>query len=113
MDADGYLTIIDRKKDLLKFRGYSIAPNTIEECLLRQPGVREAVVVGRPDERDGDVPVAFVVADASVEDAALLAACRASLARYEVPREFVRIHSIPRNLVGKPLRRELRGRLSL
>jgi len=113
MDDDGYLTIVDRKKDLLKFRGYSVVPNTVEECLLRQPGVREAVVVGRLDERDGDVPVAFLVVDDGVEDAALLAACRASLARYEVPREFIRIDQMPRNLVGKPLRRELRDRLRL
>jgi len=61
MDADGYLTIVDRMKDLLKFRGYSISPNAIEECLLRHPVVREAVVVGRNDERDGEVPTAFVV----------------------------------------------------
>jgi len=112
MDEDGYLTIVGRQKDLLKFRGYSVSPNTVEECLLRQPGVREAVVVGRPDERDGEIPVAFLVVDGAVEDEALLAACRASLARYEVPREIRRVDSIPRNLVGKPLRRELRERLN-
>jgi len=109
MDEDGYLTIVDRKKDMLKFRGYTVSPNAVEECLLAHEGVREAVVVGRPDERDGDVPVAFIVGD--VDDAALLEHCRAHLARYQVPREFVRIEAIPKNAVGKPLRRELRDTL--
>jgi long-chain acyl-CoA synthetase len=107
MDEDGYLTIVDRKKDILKFRGYTVSPNAVEDCLLAHPAVREAVVVGRPDDRDGDVPVAFIVA-AAVEDEKLFEHCRARLARYEVPREIRRVEAIPKNAVGKPLRRELR-----
>jgi long-chain acyl-CoA synthetase len=107
IDEDGYLTIVDRKKDILKFRGYTVVPNAVEECLLAHPAIREAVVVGRADERDGEIPVAFVVAD-PVEDEALFEHCRARLARYEVPREFRRVDAIPKNAVGKPLRRKLR-----
>jgi len=112
MDADGYLTILDRRKDLLKFRGYSVVPNIVEECLLRHPAVREAAVVGRTDERDGEVPVAFVVLAGSASDEALLEHCRAALARYEVPREIRRVDAIPKNAVGKPLRRLLRLQLN-
>jgi long-chain acyl-CoA synthetase len=110
MDDDGYLTIVDRKKDLLKFRGYSVSPNAVEECLLRHPAIREAVVVGRSDVRDGDVPVAFVVPEGEFDDEEVLGFCRARLAPYEIPREIRRITKIPRNQVGKPLRRVLRGR---
>lgn len=109
MDAEGYLTIVDRLKDMLKFRGYTVSPGAVEECLLRHPAVREAVVVGRPDARDGEVPVAFVVLAAPVADDALLDHCRRHLAPYEVPRAVVRLDAIPKNHVGKPLRRALRG----
>ncbi|MHC4957826.1 MAG: class I adenylate-forming enzyme family protein [Planctomycetota bacterium] len=110
VDDEGYLTIVDRLKDLLKFRGWSVIPNAVESCLLEHPAVREAIVVGRRDERDGDVPVAFVVCD-DVADDALRDHCRARLERYEVPREFRRVDEIPKNHVGKPLRRLLRDRL--
>jgi len=108
MDAEGYLTIVDRLKDMLKFRGYTVSPNAVEERLLRHPAVREAVVVGRMDERDGEVPVAFVVPAAAATAEDLLAHCRAGLAPYEVPREVLFVDAIPRNAVGKPLRKELR-----
>jgi long-chain acyl-CoA synthetase len=110
MDSDGYLTIVDRLKDMLKFRGYTVSPNAVEERLLRHPAVREAVVVGRPDERDGEVPVAFVVRAGAAAEEDLIEHCRAGLAPYEVPREVVFVDAIPKNAVGKPLRRELRAR---
>jgi long-chain acyl-CoA synthetase len=110
MDAEGYLTIVDRLKDMLKFRGYTVSPNAVEERLLRHPAVKEAVVVGRPDERDGDVPVAFVVRAGTVSAEELVAHCRAGLAPYETPREVLFVDGIPKNAVGKPLRRELRAR---
>ncbi len=110
MDAEGYLTIVDRLKDMVKFRGYTVSPNAVEERLLRHPAVREVVVVGRPDERDGDVPVAFVVRAGAATAEDLVAHCRAGLAPYEVPREVVFLDAIPKNAVGKPLRRALRDR---
>jgi acyl-coenzyme A synthetase/AMP-(fatty) acid ligase len=69
------------------------------------------VVVGRQDERDGDVPTAFVVLKEEVDDRTLIEHCREKLAHYEVPREIRRVKEIPRNQVGKPLRRVLRERL--
>ena len=111
MDDEGYLTIVDRKKDMLKFRGYTVSPNAVEDCLLQHPAVKEAIVVGRLDERDGDVPTAFVVLAGEIDDEALIDHCREKLARYEVPREIRRVQEIPRNHVGKPLRRVLRNRL--
>jgi acyl-coenzyme A synthetase/AMP-(fatty) acid ligase len=96
---------------MLKFRGYTVSPNAVEERLLRHPAVKEAVVVGRPDERDGEVPVAFVVRAGAVPAEDLVAHCRAGLAPYEVPREIRFVDAIPRNGVGKPLRRELRDRM--
>ncbi len=111
MDEEGYLTILDRKKDMLKFRGYTVSPNAVEDCLLRHPAVREAVVVGRPDPREGEIPVAFVVLRDRGCEAHLADHCRARLAPYEVPREYLVIDEIPKNHVGKPLRRVLRGRL--
>ena len=111
MDQDGYLTIVDRKKDMLKFRGYTVSPNAVEERLLQHPAVKEAVVVGRQDERDGDVPTAFVVLKGEVDDRTLIEHCRGKLAHYEVPREIRRVKEIPKNQVGKPLRRVLRERI--
>ena len=112
MDARGYLAILDRLKDLIKFRGYSISPATIEECLLRHPAVRECIVVGRRCDVDGERPVAFVVGDgASAVEAELAALCRRELAPYEVPREWRFVTAIPKNHVGKPLRRVVRQSL--
>ncbi len=113
MDTEGYLTIVDRLKDMLKFRGYTVSPNAVEERLLRHPAVKEAVVVGRPDERDGEVPVAFVVRAGAATAEELIAHCRLGLAPYEVPREVVFVDAIPKNAVGKPMRRTLREGLSL
>ena len=112
MDAEGYLAIVDRKKDMMKFRGYTVSPNAVEERLLAHANVAEAVVVGRPDERDGEIPTAFVVRTGSVGEEDLLEHCRNALARYEIPREILFVDSIPKNAVGKPLRRVLRERLT-
>ena len=110
MDEDGYLKIVDRKKDMLKFRGYTVSPNAVETCLLQHAAVREAVVVGRRDDEDGEIPVAFVVASEPVEEAALDGLCRQHLARWERPRAYRFVDEIPKNAVGKPLRRVLRDR---
>jgi acyl-CoA synthetase (AMP-forming)/AMP-acid ligase II len=75
--------------------------------LLEQPGVREAAVVGAPDERRGEVPVAYVVGDA--EPGALEAACRRELASFKVPRAFVFVESLPRNALGKVEKHRLRA----
>ncbi len=115
-DDAGYVVIVDRLKDLIKFRGYSIAPAVVEAALRVHPGVRDAVVVGVTDNVDGEVPVAFVETAPGCDppsDEALHALAAERLARYEAPRMFVSIDAIPRNHVGKPLRRVLRDRANL
>ena len=105
--ADGYYTLRGRASDLIISGGFNIYPREIEELLLEQVGVREAAVVGTPDERRGEVPVAYVVADGPVDADALRAACMRSLASFKVPRGFVRVDALPRNALGKVQKRFL------
>lgn len=109
-DEAGYLSIVDRLKDLIKFRGYSVVPAEVERALVAHPDVAEACVVGVPDPRDGEVPVAFVRLriGASATDRDLGAHLDPLLARYKHPRAFRFVAEIPKNAVGKPLRRVLR-----
>jgi long-chain acyl-CoA synthetase len=111
-DDAGYLVIVDRLKDLIKFRGYSVAPAEIERALVEHPAVAEACVVGAPHPVDGETPVAFVRlragAAATASELAMHLAPR--LARFKQPREFRFVPEIPKNAVGKPLRRVLRDR---
>ena len=97
--ADGYVTLRGRASDLIICGGFNVYPREIEDVLLEQPGVREAAVVGVPDARRGEVPVACFAGDA--DPAALEAACRRQLASFKVPRAFVRVDALPRNALGK------------
>lgn len=110
MDAEGYLRIVDRMKDLIKFRGYSVAPSEIERLLLTHPSIRDACVVGRTDPVDGEVPVAYVVlhpgAPPDLSDLAQF--IEPHLTSFKRPRRVHIVHEIPRNHVGKPLKRVLR-----
>jgi malonyl-CoA/methylmalonyl-CoA synthetase len=99
--ADGYYTLRGRASDLIISGGFNIYPREIEELLLEQPGVREVSVVGVPDERRGEVPVAYVVAEGAWNPDALREACGRALASFKVPRGFVRVDSLPRNALGK------------
>jgi malonyl-CoA/methylmalonyl-CoA synthetase len=99
--ADGYYTLRGRGTDLIISGGFNIYPREIEDVLLEQPGVREAVVVGVPDARRGEVPVAYVVVDKTFQEAATLEACARQLASFKVPRAFVRLDALPRNALGK------------
>ncbi len=110
LDADGYLTIVDRLKDLIKFRGWSVVPAEVERALLRHPDVREVAVVGRRHPTDGEEPMAFVVvADGRAPtDDQLDTFLAEHLARYKRPRHYRFVEAIPKNIVGKPLRRALR-----
>jgi len=96
---DGYVTLRGRASELILCGGFNVYPREIEDVLLEQPGVREAAVVGVPDERRGQRPVAYVAGDA--DPAALEAACRAQLASFKVPTAFVRVDALPRNALGK------------
>lgn len=98
---DGYITLRGRRTDLIISGGFNIYPREIEEVLLEQPGVREAVVCGVPDERRGELPVAYIVAGDDFDEAAAEEACRRSLASFKVPRAFIRVESVPRTALGK------------
>jgi len=110
-DEDGYLFIVDRLKDMIVSGGENIASSEVERVLYEHAEVVEAAVVGRPDDRWGETPVAFVVlrdgADVTAED--LIEHCRAQLARYKVPKEVTFLDALPRNPSGKVLKRELRA----
>jgi len=114
MDEDGYLFITDRKKDMLLVNGMNVYPREIEEVLYRFPGVREAAVVGRPDPRKGDQPVAFVSADTGVtlQEKAILTFLKDQLAAYKVPRQILIRPSLPRTATGKILKTELKESLN-
>ena len=105
--ADGYYTLRGRASDLIISGGFNIYPREIEELLLEQPGVREAAVVGVADERRGEVPVAYVVGEGTVDGNALRDACARSLASFKVPRGFVQVDALPRNALGKVQKRFL------
>ncbi len=110
-DDDGYLYILDRLKDMIVSGGENIASSEVERALYEHPAVLEAAVVSRPDDRWGEVPVAFVVlheqADATADD--LIQHCATQLARFKVPKEITFLDALPRNPSGKVLKRELRG----
>ncbi len=110
-DEDGYLFIVDRLKDMIVSGGENIAGSEVERVLYEHEAVLEAAVVGRPDERWGEVPVAFVVlrSGAEVSGDALVEYCRARLARFKVPKDIAFLDALPRNPSGKVLKRELRG----
>ncbi len=111
-DDDGYLYIVDRLKDMIVSGGENIAGSEVERVLYEHDSVVEAAVVGRPDDRWGEVPVAFVVLrqDATATADVLLEHCGAQLARYKVPKEITFLSALPRNPSGKVLKRALRGR---
>jgi len=113
LDADGFLTLKDRSKDLLISGGSNIYPREVEEVLLTAPGVDEAAVVGAPDPEWGEVVVAFVVMRPGVEpDAATLDAhCLARIARFKRPKRYLFVDALPKNHYGKVLKTELRARL--
>jgi long-chain acyl-CoA synthetase len=105
-DADGYLTIKDRSKDMIISGGSNIYPREVEEVLLRHAGVREASVIGRPDREWGEVVVAYVVGDAPAAE--LDALCLAAIARFKRPKDYVFVDALPKNNYGKILKTELR-----
>jgi long-chain acyl-CoA synthetase len=110
VDADGYFYITDRKKDMLLVNGINVYPRQIEEVLYSFPGVKEAAVIGVPDERRGEQPLAFVAAHDGIDlqEGPLLQFARKQLADYKVPRHIVFLPALPRNATGKILKTELR-----
>ncbi|PKO87450.1 MAG: AMP-dependent synthetase [Betaproteobacteria bacterium HGW-Betaproteobacteria-12] len=110
LDADGFLTLRDRSKDVIISGGSNIYPREVEEALLKHPAVREVSVVGRRDAEWGEVVVAFVVG-AGVTSAELDALCREQIARFKRPKEYHFVDELPKNNYGKVLKTELRQRI--
>jgi len=110
-DEDGYFYITDRKKDMLLVNGLNVYPREIEEVIYQVPGVAEVAVVGLPDPRKGEHPVAFVVAGDGVQlnEKLILQYVRGKLADYKVPRRISFLPALPRNATGKILKTELRA----
>ena len=99
--SDGYYTLRGRRGDLIISGGFNIYPREIEELMLEDTRVREAAVVGVPDPVRGEIPIAYIVADDSLDASELEATCRAQLASFKIPRAFVRIDALPRTALGK------------
>ncbi len=112
-DEDGYLFIVDRLKDMIMSGGENIAGSEVERVLYEHDAVLETAVVGRPDERWGEVPVAFVVlrSGSTATPDELIAHCSAQLAKFKVPKAVTFLSSLPRNPSGKVLKRDLRGQV--
>lgn len=110
MSPDGFLTILDRKQDLIKVSGFSVYPSEVEEVLYRHPAVIECAVVGVPDERRGEKVVACVVEHPAYPFSAdeLRRHCEKYLSHYKVPEEFLPRSALPRSGIGKVMRRVLR-----
>lgn len=111
-DDDGYLYVIDRKKDLIITAGYNIYPAELEQVIAMHPGVAMVAVTSVTDEEKGELAKAYVVrhAGATLDDKELLAHCRVHLAPYKVPRVVAFVDKLPTTSTGKILRRELRER---
>jgi long-chain acyl-CoA synthetase len=112
LDADGFLTLKDRSKDLIVSGGSNIYPREVEEVLLAHPAVAEACVVGRPDREWGETVVAFIVARGerpAVEDLDRL--CLDHIARFKRPKEYRFVEQLPKNHYGKVVKAELRAAL--
>jgi long-chain acyl-CoA synthetase len=109
-DEQGYYYITDRKKDMILVNGINVYPREIEEVMYQFPGVKEAAVIGKPDQRKGEQPIAFVAANEgeSIEETELRHFLRKKLADYKVPRRVVVLPALPRNATGKILKTTLR-----
>ena len=111
MNPDGWVFIVDRKKDMINASGYKVWPREVEDVLAEHPGVRESAVVGVPDEKRGETVKAFVSLKpgSTVTPEELIAHCKQRMAAYKYPRQVVLIDELPKTVTGKILRRELRG----
>ena len=113
IDEDGFMFIRDRLKELIKYKGFQVAPAEVEAALVSLDTVSDAAVIGKPDPEAGELPIAYVVAasGADLSDAALIAHCESCLASYKRPVEFRHVEAIPKSASGKILRRFLRDEL--
>jgi long-chain acyl-CoA synthetase len=112
MDRNGYFRIVDRKKEIIKYKGYTIAPGEVESVLYQHHAIKECAVIGRPDPAVGEIPKAYVVllegCTATADE--IVDFCKQRISPYKRVREVEFIDEIPKSRVGKVLRRLLRDR---
>jgi long-chain acyl-CoA synthetase len=110
MDDDGYITIVDRKKDMIVVAGFKVFPNEIEDVLSRMIGVRECAVIGTPHRKLGEVVSAYIVKESEhLTEAQVVLYCKEQMTSYKRPRKIIFVQDLPKSNVGKILRRELRA----
>jgi acyl-CoA synthetase (AMP-forming)/AMP-acid ligase II len=107
VEASGEVWVVDRLKELIKFKGYQVAPAELEALLTTHPAVQEAAVIGSPDEEAGELPKAFVVAAGELDPEELMAWVAARVAPHKRVRRVELVEAIPKNPTGKILRRVL------
>jgi long-chain acyl-CoA synthetase len=108
LDAEGFLKILDRKKDMVNVSGFKVFPNEVEDVIVQHPGVLEAAVIGVADQHTGQAVKLFVVKrDPALEAAALIDYARERLAPYKIPKTIVFVDSLPKSNIGKIIRKEL------
>ena len=109
IDDEGYIKIVDRKKDMILVSGFNVFPNEVEDWVNNHPCVLESAAIGVPNERSGEAVKLFVVLrEQSVDPTEIVRHCRAGLTSYKVPKEVVFVEDLPKSIIGKILRRELR-----
>ncbi len=114
LDEQGFVRILERKKDMILVSGFNVYPKEIEDVIALLPGVREVAVIGVKDESSGEAPKAFVVKDnPTLTTVAILAHCHQHLTHYKIPKEIEFVPDLPKSNVGKILRRVLRERSAI
>ena len=109
IQADGYIKIVDRKKDMIIVSGFNVYPNEVEEVVNAHPKILESAAIGIANESTGEAIKLFVVAtDKTLKDAEVISWCREKLTAYKVPKEIVFADDLPKSNIGKIIRRELR-----
>jgi long-chain acyl-CoA synthetase len=109
ISADGFVQIIDRKKDMIVVAGFKVFPNEIEEVISSMPGVRECAVIGSPHRKLGEIVKAYIVKDqADLTAAQVIQYCKEQMTSYKRPRKVIFVDEMPKSNVGKILRRHLR-----
>ena len=114
VDEEGYITVVDRKKDMIKSGGENVASREVEEKIYQHPAVSEVAVVGLSDPYWVEAVTAVVVvkSGSTLDEAALIQHCKSRMAPFKVPKRVVFVESLPKNPSGKLLKRELRAKLS-
>ena len=113
IDDEGYISIVDRKKDMILVSGFNVFPNEVEDWVNHHPGVLESAAIGIPNERTGEAVKLFVVKqDPNLSEADVMAHCKEGLTNYKLPKEIVFATDLPKSNVGKILRKELRSESS-